>query len=83
MRKSIILMVMLLVAVSCGTSTNKAEKEEWIQLFNGKDLTGWAIKIKGSPLNVNYNNTFRVENGAMVVRYDEYEKFNADYGHIF
>ena len=83
MRKSTILLTMLLVIASCGTRTNKAEKEEWIQLFNGKDLTGWAIKIKGSPLNVNYNNTFRVENGVMVVRYDEYEKFNAEYGHIF
>ena len=83
MRKSIILLTLLLVAVSCGNRTKKTEKEEWIQVFNGKDLTGWDIKIKGSPLNVNYKNTFRVEDGVMKVRYDEYEKFNAEYGHIF
>lgn len=81
MNKSILISTLLLLAVSC--NTKKAEKENWIQLFNGKDLTGWDIKIKGSPLNVNYNNTFRVENGALVARYDEYEKFNGEYGHIF
>jgi len=81
MKNSIILSVLLLLAVSC--SSSKIKKENWIQLFNGKDLTGWDIKIKGSPLNENYKNTFRVEDGVMVVRYNEYEKFNAEYGHIF
>ena len=81
MKKIIILFVCVLLALSC--KTKKAEKEDWIQLFNGKDLTGWEIKIKGYPLNENYKNTFRVENGVMKVSYDEYEKFNAEYGHIF
>ena len=26
---------------------DKAPKEKWIQLFNGKDLTGWKVKITG------------------------------------
>jgi len=81
MKKIIILFVCVLLALSC--KTKKAEKEDWIQLFNGKDLAGWEIKIKGYPLNENYKNTFRVENGVMKVSYDEYEKFNAEYGHIF
>jgi hypothetical protein len=81
MKNTIILSVLLLLSVSC--SSTKTKKENWIQLFNGKDLTGWDIKIKGSPLNENYKNTFRVEDGVMVVRYIEYEKFNAEYGHIF
>ena len=81
MKNTIILPVLLLLAVSC--SSTRTNKENWIQLFNGKDLTGWDIKIKGSPMNENYKNTFRVENGVMVVRYNEYEKFNAEYGHIF
>lgn len=81
MKNSFILSLLLLTAVSC--SSTKTQKENWIQLFNGKDLTGWDIKIKGSPLNENYKNTFRVEDGVMVVRYNEYEKFNAEYGHIF
>jgi len=81
MKNTIILSVLLLLSASC--SSTKTKKENWIRLFNGKDLSGWDIKIKGSPLNVNYKNTFRVENGAMVVRYDEYDKFNSEYGHIF
>jgi len=52
-------------------------------LFNGKDLSGWDIKMTGYPLNENYNNTFRVEDGVMKVSYDQYDKFNGEYGHIF
>jgi len=56
---------------------------EWQQLFNGKDLTGWDVKIKGHALNENYGNTFRVEDGVMKVAYDQYTDFNRQYGHIF
>lgn len=60
-----------------------ADKQEWKQLFNGKNLDGWDIKIRGYELNNNYNNTFRVEDGKMVVRYDQYDDFAQKYGHIF
>jgi hypothetical protein len=77
-------LILLLVLASCGTSTNTdRENEKWVSLFNGKDLEGWDIKIRGSELNVNYKNTFRVEDGVLKVKYDEYEKFNNEYGHIF
>jgi len=79
MKNILILTVLALFMLSCSSS----KKETWIPLFNGKDLTGWEIKIKGYPLNENYKNTFRVEDGVMKVSYDEYEKFNAEYGHIF
>jgi len=72
-----------LLLVSCTFPKNPPEKQEWITLFNGKDLTGWDIKIKGSGMNVNYKNTFRVEDGLLKVRYDEYEKFSNEFGHIF
>lgn len=58
-------------------------KEEWKQLFNGKNLDGWDIKIRGYALNENYGNTFRIEDGKMVVRYDQYDDFKRKYGHIF
>ncbi|MDQ6481251.1 DUF1080 domain-containing protein [Dyadobacter sp. LHD-138] len=58
-------------------------KEEWKQLFNGKNLDGWDIKIRGNDLNDNFGNTFRVEDGKMVVRYDQYDDFKRKYGHIF
>jgi len=59
------------------------EKEEWIQLFNGTDLTDWDIKICGYEMNDNYANTFRVEDSLLKVRYDGYEEFTNQFGHIF
>ena len=60
------------------------QKQNWVKLFNGKDLQDWTIKIKGQPLGDNYKNTFIVENGVMKVNYDEYDGvFNASYGHIY
>lgn len=46
---------------------------EWIQLFNGKDLSGWTPKIRGCELGDNYANTFRVCEGKLVVCYDQYK----------
>lgn len=71
--------------VSCHVYQKKdtAAVDKWVQLFNGKDLEGWVVKIKGHPLNVNYKNTFRVENGVLQVNYDEYDTFDESYGHIF
>ncbi|HOU95472.1 MAG TPA: DUF1080 domain-containing protein [Bacteroidales bacterium] len=82
MRKSLTYLAILILISSCA-SENKKEKEEWIQLFNGKNLDNWVIKIKGHPLGENYNNTFRVEDGILKVSYDKYEKFDENYGHIY
>lgn len=60
-----------------------ADRREWEPLFNGKDLTGWDIKIAGQPLNDNYKNTFRVENGILRIMYDQYETFDGKYGHLY
>ena len=59
------------------------EASDWQQLFNGRDLAGWTPKITGYPLNENFGNTFRVENGVMKVAYDKYDNFNSRFGHIF
>lgn len=56
---------------------------KWIPLFNGRDLDGWTPKIKGHPLGENFGNTFRVEDGAIKVRYDAYDKFDNRFGHLF
>lgn len=58
-------------------------EEGWIRLFNGENLDGWIIKISGHKLNKNYNNTFRVKDGVLKVSYDNYKKFNGEFGHIF
>ena len=59
------------------------EKEDWVQLFNGRDLGGWTPKINGFVLGNNYGNTFRVEDGVMKVAYDQYPAFGEKFGHIF
>jgi hypothetical protein len=62
---------------------NNPDKKEWRQLFNGKNLDGWDVKIAGRELNDNFGNTFRVENGALKVAYDKYDQFGEQFGHIF
>lgn len=71
-------LVSLLVVPSVGRA-----EERWIQLFNGKDLKDWTIKITGYEVGDNYKDTFRVEDGVMKVSYDGYEKFDRKFGHIF
>lgn len=81
MKSLLIIALTLFSIVTFGQK--KADKQEWKQLFNGKNLDGWDIKIRGYDLNDNYNNTFRIEDGKMVVRYDQYDDFKQKYGHIF
>lgn len=61
----------------------KADNGEWVQLFNGKNLDGWIPKIRYHKAGENWNDTFRVEDGLLKVRYDKYEKFNETFGHLF
>lgn len=65
------------------TESVASVEEEWIQLFNGEDLTGWEIKFTGYELGRNLNNTVRVEDGILTVSYDEWDEFNGEFGHIF
>src|SRR5690606_39475466 len=53
-----------------------------IQLFNGKDIDDWTAKIRLHEVGENYANTFRVEDGLLKVRYDGYDEFNQQYGHL-
>jgi len=55
----------------------------WIQLFNGRDLADWTIKLAKHELGENFRNTFRVENGLLEVRYDQWPAFDGEFGHIF
>ena len=73
----------LALSVFLACAPAKPKNEGWIQLFNGKDLKDWNIKITGFPLNENFGNTFRVEDGLMKVRYDQYKNFDGHFGHIF
>ena len=76
------LLCVLASALTAGADDAK-DKGEWIQLFNGKNLDGWKVKITGYDLGDNYGDTFRVEDGILKVCYDQYEKFDGKFGHIF
>lgn len=82
MKKSFIVIVALGLAL-CSLNGIAQESSEWIQLFNGKDLTGWIPKIKGYPAGENFGNTFRVEDGVIKVSYHQYDKFDNRFGHLF
>lgn len=69
-----------LVIVGC---SHKEQVENWVPLFNGKNLDGWDIKISGHELNDNYKNTFIVEDGIIKVNYAEYDTFTHEFGHLY
>ena len=77
------LALLLLVHAGCATGAGSAAEPDWIPLFNGVDLTGWTPKIRGHPLGVNFADTFRVEDGVLVVGYDGYQEFEGRFGHLF
>ncbi len=80
--KKIFSAVLLMIAVSA-IAQKKEGRNKWIQLFNKKNLEGWTIKIKDHPVNDNFGNTFRVENGVLKVSYDKYDGFKEQFGHLF
>lgn len=56
----------------------------WIQLFNGRDLSDWVVKIAGHDVGENFASTFRVEHGLLTVAYDGYGgAFRNRFGHLF
>ncbi len=78
------IMLSLVVLFSGFSASEPPSSMKWKQLFNGKNLKGWDIKIRNHNYKENYGNTFRVENGNMEVRYDQYGgKFSEQFGHIF
>jgi hypothetical protein len=72
-----------LACASVSDSHAPAADPKWEQLFNGKNLNGWTPKIRYHEYGDNWKNTFRVENGLLQNRYDQYEKFDETYGHLF
>lgn len=67
---------------SNGTSPADVDQKEWVTLFNGENLDGWTPKITGQPPGENKGNTFRVEDSLLTVRYDGYEQFDNQFGHL-
>lgn len=76
------LSLILMSMISCRDKTtakkalqkevSQVEENKWVSIFNGTDLAGFTMKIKGYPLGENFGNTFRVKDGILSVRYDGY-----------
>ena len=88
--------LLLVVSIVCGAlvaaapeqdaqppSVPGAASDDWIQLFNGRDLTGWTPKFTRHDLGENFNDTVRVEDGLLRIRYDKWTQFDGEFGHIF
>ena len=82
-RALLVTVAMLLAGTASAGAQAAPDRKDWVQLFNGRDLEGWDVKITGHDLNDNFGNTFRVENGLLKVRYDGYNTFDGRFGHIF
>jgi hypothetical protein len=55
----------------------------WRPIFDGKTLDGWTPKIARHPVGENWHDTFIVKDGAIRVSYAGYDKFAAQFGHLF
>jgi len=83
MTKHLYFLGLALILSSCTTATKQETKDEWLQLFNGKDINDWIVKVHHHDPGVNFGNTFRVEDGMIKVRYDQYENFNDQFAHLY
>ena len=72
MNKLLIVLLLLLGSIS-KAQIIKARPNDWQQLFNKKNLSGWHPKITNYDLDDNFANTFRVKYGLLSVRYDGYD----------
>ena len=75
--------IVALLLASPALAQSNADQEDWIQLFNGRDMSGWTPKINGYSVGQNFGNTFRVEDGLLKVSYEAYDKFDERFGHLF
>ena len=77
----------LLLFSSCNSQKqavdNSTANKQWIPLFNGTNLDNWMVKIQHHEAGVNFGNTFRAEDSMIKVRYDQYDAFNDQFGHLY
>lgn len=84
--RHLILLLLWSCILSCSNSPSTVKDtpgEEWIDLFNGKDLDDWIVKINHHEPGENFGNTFRIKDSIIQVRYDQYKDFNEQFGHLY
>ena len=81
-RTGVLLLALLLA--QCASQKHSAVQKEWEPLFNDKDIKDWTTKIHHYETGDNHGDTFRVVDGIIQVRYDQYEgDFNDRFGHLY
>ena len=83
MKKSSSLLIAVIFLVLPAFSQQNSNENQWIPLFNGKDLSNWDIKITGYPLNENYMDIFSVKDGILRGSYDRLDSFRGEFGHLY
>jgi hypothetical protein len=78
-----LIVALLLTCATISCSRKELEGNEWVTLFNGKDLTDWVAKINHYEAGENFGNTFRIKENMIEVNYDQYGNFNDRFGHLF
>ncbi len=84
--KSALVACSVLFFIQCKTTVKPVQNTSvaWETMFNGETLENWTTKIHHYEVNDNHGETFRVEDGLIKVRYDQYEgDFNERYGHLY
>lgn len=81
--RSVFLILICATFTLCAVAQKNVDKQEWVSLFNGKDIKDWIVKINHHEVGEDPANTFRVEDGVIKVRYDKYDTFNQQYGHLY
>lgn len=81
MLKKTILFAFTLAWLSCSRPSEETSGK-WTPLFNGKDLTGWTVKMGGRELNEDIENTYTVSQGVLRV-YDQKRDRGVRVGHMF
>ncbi len=80
-KKHHLLIVLAIALLNCSDAKKSSPKT--LALFNGKDINDWIVKIHHYEPGDNFGNTFRVEDGIIKVRYDQYDTFNDRFGHLY
>jgi len=84
MNRYLLFFLVLLISVSPLFAQDNFQKGDWKDLFNGKDINDWIVKIHHHDVGVNYANTFRVEGDMIRASYDKYgETFDDQFGHLY
>lgn len=86
-KNNLLFVVCFVAYIMVGCKSSDVVKEttlkKWVDLLGPENSKNWLVKIKGHPLQDNFNNTFQIKEGSIAVNYDKYSAFDNRYGHLF